>query len=116
MTDEPKHRPSSLRLFRKRAGLTQKQLAILLEMSDANISRIEQGRQPYKQDIIEKMADILKVHPSDLVSDPQAEPELVADLRKLLMDASEQSRRRLRTLIQAMIENERADKDGGEKP
>jgi transcriptional regulator with XRE-family HTH domain len=62
-----------IRAWREFRGLTQAQLAHLLNTSRANISRIENLRQGYTQDFLEACADALRTDPASLIMrDPSA--------------------------------------------
>lgn len=56
-----------IRQWRAHRGLTQEQLASRLEMSAANLSRIETGKQDYTQETLEAIAEALNCEPADLV-------------------------------------------------
>lgn len=65
-----------IREWREYRGFTQQKLADLLDTTKASISRIESLKQAYTQDFLEACADLLGVHPSDLLSRmPPAEKE-----------------------------------------
>lgn len=75
-----KRRPTFIRAWRKAKGLTLLQLSERLEslhemeISDGQLSRIERGEQPYAQDLLEAIADVLGKEPSDLINvDPAKE-------------------------------------------
>lgn len=63
-----------LKEWRKHRGLTQEQLAARVEMSTANLSRIEKGQQDYTQAVLEALADALQTDPASiLIRDPTDE-------------------------------------------
>jgi transcriptional regulator with XRE-family HTH domain len=67
-------RPVYIRQWREYRELSQEQLADRLEMSAAQLSRIETGKQGYTQDFLEACADALRTDvPSLLMRDPLRE-------------------------------------------
>ena len=70
---KPARRPTYIRAWRKERGLTLVQLADQLstlydvEISDAQLSRIERGQQPYSQDLLEAIAGVLRTEPASLI-------------------------------------------------
>lgn len=58
---------TQIREWREYRGLTQEALASRLEMSAANLSRIETGKQPYNQETLEAIAEALRCEAADLV-------------------------------------------------
>jgi ribosome-binding protein aMBF1 (putative translation factor) len=50
----------ALRGARKREGLTQKELARLVEVSQTHISEMEHGKRPIGKDMAKRLAKILK--------------------------------------------------------
>ncbi|MCS3692033.1 transcriptional regulator with XRE-family HTH domain [Bradyrhizobium elkanii] len=61
-------------------GLSQEQLAGRLETSVASISRIENGTQPYTQDVLEALADALMTDPASLLMRNPEDPEAIWSL------------------------------------
>lgn len=57
--------------------LTQEALAERLNMSAANLSRVETGRQPYTQDLLEALADALRTDPASLLMRNPNDPEAI---------------------------------------
>lgn len=65
---QPKH---FIKKWRKFRGYTLETLAADIGSTHATISRIERGKSPYNEDILEKLAWALKCTPADLLaSDP----------------------------------------------
>lgn len=56
-----------IRKYRKEAGLTQEELADKVGIGRVYMGYIEQGRNVPSLEVLEKIARILKVKPSDLV-------------------------------------------------
>lgn len=79
----PKKRPRRRTYFRQwriHRGLSQEQLANRLDTSVASISRIENGSQPYTQDVLEALADALNTDPASLLMRNPEEPEAIWSL------------------------------------
>lgn len=78
---KPERRPTFIRAWRKERGLTLVQLSDRLlhlhemEMSDGQLSRIERGEQPYSQDLLEAVADVLNCAPADLLMRDPSKPD-----------------------------------------
>lgn len=65
---ERKLRTTFIRQWRKHRGMTLGQVADLVNISHASISRIETGSQPYSQPILESIADALDTDPASLLA------------------------------------------------
>jgi ribosome-binding protein aMBF1 (putative translation factor) len=52
----------ALRGARKREGLTQKELARLVGISQTHVSEMEHGKRPIGKDMARRLAKVLKVH------------------------------------------------------
>ena len=59
----------AIRIARTRAGLTQKQLAELVERDQSEISRIEAGKTALTVPLLLSMAKALKVPPGKLLDE-----------------------------------------------
>lgn len=84
--------PNYLRKWRKFRQLTQMQvldrLAVmedeLLPKTGASLSRLENGKQPYSQRVLEALSDIYQCEPADLIGrDPDKEGKVVDLLHRL---------------------------------
>lgn len=71
-------KPTYIRPWRKHRGLTLAQMVDQLftlheiEISEGQLSRIENGKSPYMQDLLEAMADVLQVEAASLIMrDPE---------------------------------------------
>lgn len=71
----PKFRPTFIRQWRKHRHLTQERLASRVDMSPANLSNIETGKQGYTQENLEALADALNCEVVDLLIRDPSEPE-----------------------------------------
>ena len=59
-----------IREWRKARGMTLKQLAESVGTSNQQISHLEKGRRRLSLEWMERIADALGCHPSDLLGDP----------------------------------------------
>lgn len=57
---------ASLRYFRKKQGLTQKQLAERLNVSLPQVQKYETGRTPLSTERIAQLVEIFQIDPADL--------------------------------------------------
>jgi transcriptional regulator with XRE-family HTH domain len=57
--------------------LTQEGLAARVGMSAANLSRVETGKQPYTQDLLEAIADALGTDAASLLMRNPKDPEAI---------------------------------------
>lgn len=70
---KPARKPTFIRAWRKHRDMTQAQVTESLmllhgiELSEAQLSRIETGKQPYAQDLLEALADVLQTGPDSLI-------------------------------------------------
>ena len=72
----PKHRRRHfIREWRQHRGLTQEQLAALLDTTRANISRVENLKQGYTQDFLEACAIALSTDVASLLMRDPTDPE-----------------------------------------
>ncbi len=60
----------TMREYRRRAGLTQQQLANRAEIDRATVSLIENGREEPRADTVRRLATVLGVNPADFWRDP----------------------------------------------
>ena len=94
MAERRKYNKTYIREWREHRGLSLRRLADRIELSDedgdalsyVSLNRIELGKQPYSQPILEALAHALDVTVVDLLSvDPTKEGQVV-DLMALLKD------------------------------
>jgi transcriptional regulator with XRE-family HTH domain len=63
------------REWREFRGLKQNRVAELLEIEPSTLSRLEQGKSPYDQDMLERLAEIYECEPAEILAvDPNREP------------------------------------------
>lgn len=88
---ENRYGKTFIKAWRKHRGLSLRRLADRLEIhgpgesiSHASLGRIENGKQPYSQPIIEALANALDCSVTDLLSvDPKKDGEVVDLLRMI---------------------------------
>lgn len=73
------YRKTYLREWRKHRGATLARLVEMLaqmghDTTEATLSRVEKGLQPYSQPLIEAIAEVLRCSPTDLIDHPPAGP------------------------------------------
>jgi transcriptional regulator with XRE-family HTH domain len=91
---KPKLRPIFLRQWREYRGLTLEQLAESIGATHATLSRIERGKQPYSQAILEALADRLSTDVASLLMRDPADPNAIWSIwdqakpgeRRMIMD------------------------------
>lgn len=71
---QKRRRQHYIAAWRERANLTQYQLAELIGTNPGNLSRVETGKQPYTQDMLESVAAVLKVAPAALIAQDPNDP------------------------------------------
>ncbi|MCL4715512.1 MAG: helix-turn-helix transcriptional regulator [Hyphomonadaceae bacterium] len=101
MGERRKFNPPFLRQWRKRAGLSQEQLAEMIGCSPALVSMIERGQRQYDQEFLEAAAEALDATPDMLLridpENPAFEEAAAAQLRRV----PEADRARLLAMIDA---------------
>jgi transcriptional regulator with XRE-family HTH domain len=104
---ERNRRRTYIKAWREYRGLTQDQLADLLETSTASVSRIESGQQAYTQDFLEACADALSADPASLLTRAPTDDEAVWSL----WDKAQPFERELIVKIATAILGERQPKE-----
>jgi transcriptional regulator with XRE-family HTH domain len=72
---DPRYGETQIRAWRKHRGLTLEQLAERIGVTHATLSRIERGKQPYNQVLLESMADALQTDVASLLIRDPADPD-----------------------------------------
>lgn len=75
-----RRKPTYFRQWREHRGLTQERLADRLGISKAQLSRIEGGKQPYSQDLLEAMAEALQIDEASLLMRDPSDSEAMWSL------------------------------------
>jgi transcriptional regulator with XRE-family HTH domain len=97
--------------WRLSKGLSQAQLAELMETSGASISRVETYESAYTQDFLEACAHALGCRPQDLIAGPPNAPDPLLDAIEKLQPA--QRRQALRLIAALSEEPEPSVKSSG---
>jgi len=94
-----------IREIRKARGLTQEQLAEMIDVEQKHVSRIESGKNYPTIDRLEKMAAALKVPLMGFFDfmHLQDDDESAVDLEKMLLELDRDSRKIAYRLIRATI-------------
>ena len=96
--------------WRKHRHYTQEQVVMRLESLDdehiprtaASLSRLENGKQPYTQRIVEALADIYQCEPEHLIG---RNPEKAGEVIDLWQRLTDQQRRQALAVIEALERN-----------
>lgn len=102
-------KPTYIKEWRRKRGYTQREvvgrLAVLeVAMTEASLSRIENGKQPYSQDTLEAIATALDLEPGQLLDhNPFKEGAVIDFLRHLDAKQAEQAEAVLRAMFTAAI-------------
>jgi transcriptional regulator with XRE-family HTH domain len=73
----PRFRPTFIRQWREHRGMTLEQLGEAIDLSHAQLGRIERGVQPYSQGLLEAIADVLATDAASLIVRNPADPEAI---------------------------------------
>lgn len=92
-------KPFFLKQWREHRGLSQDALAARLDTTGATISRIENGKNNFKREMLEELAEALGIEPGDLFRDPtKPDYELWKIVTGLAPEKQQQALRILRAL------------------
>lgn len=94
-----RRRPAFIKQWRKFRKVTQARLAEALDMSEGNLSNIENGKQPYIQDHMEAIARILRCEVADLLRSPQD----LEGIQALWARAKPDQRQQILKLVKALL-------------
>lgn len=73
----PRFRPTYIRQWREFRNLNQEQLAGRLEMTQSQISQLENGRRGYTQETLEAIADALQTDVASLLMRDPTDPDAI---------------------------------------
>lgn len=93
-----------IREWRVHRGLTQERLADRLQISTASLSRIETGRQPYTQDMLEALAAALMCEPADLIMRDPTQPGAIWSLWE---QASPGQKVQIESVVRALLDSDK---------
>lgn len=94
-------RRTFIREWRKYQNLNQERLADRVGITQAYLSRVESGKAPYTQPLLEALADALRCEPADLIMRP---PEQDADIRLVWSQLTPEKRRQALGIIKLLRE------------
>lgn len=99
-----------IKKIRKNKGLGQKQLAEMVDINAAHLSRLETGRYQPSVEVLKKLADALQVSTDYLLSDTDDEAEEIkikdrsfADKIRLLDSLDDKEKETVINVIDAML-------------
>jgi len=72
---DPPYGKTHIRAWRKHRGLSLETLAERVGVSHGSLSRIERGRQPYAQRLLERLAEELQADPASLLIRDPTDPD-----------------------------------------
>ena len=93
----------NLKEFRKKEGLSQLKLAMYCDTATSYIGDIEIGRRFPSMEMIEKMADVLKIEPYHLFKNPQ-DPNVISDTENIFPRLPNSMKNQIRTQIKTQID------------
>jgi len=99
-----------LREWRQHKGMTQAQVVASLQsfddpnlpVTEASLSRIETGKQPYSQRVLEALAEIYGREPWELIG---RHPDKDGEVIDLLDRLNDQQRRQAKAVIEALAQS-----------
>ena len=95
---------NNLKSYRKKAGFTQAQLAILIDKSFNYINGIECGVSFPPPNVIDKISEVLKIKPMQLFAEEGCKENIInSDKEKFIKELSEQILRKIEPAIKKHI-------------
>ena len=76
----------NLKKFRKQKGMTQMDLTIAIDKSYNYINGIEQGKSFPQIDVIEKIAEVLKINPAELFDENSISKNIIKRNKEFLAE------------------------------
>ncbi len=73
-------RPTFMRQWRQHRGKTLVQVAEELHITHGYLSKVERGKQPYNQELLERLAEIYRCEPVDLLIRDPSDPTSIWSL------------------------------------
>ena len=95
---------NNLKAYRKKAGFTQAQLAVLIDKSFNYINGIECGVSFPPPDVIDKISEVLKIKPVQLFDENGCEQNIInSDKTEFIAKLSEQVYKRIEPSVKKSI-------------
>jgi transcriptional regulator with XRE-family HTH domain len=89
-----------MREWRLSRGLSLSQMGALIHLGKATLSRVEVGKTPYYQDILEAYARVIGCTPADLISRPPGEAD---ELWRVLGEAPAHVRQQVAEVAKVLL-------------
>lgn len=105
---EKRHPGHYIREWRESLELSQEAVAERVGLSIPQVSKIENGRQGYRQNTLELFAKAFKRAPADLLRPPNADE---SDLGLYITMLPDKRRKRALKVLKAILADEAADED-----
>jgi transcriptional regulator with XRE-family HTH domain len=98
----PRYRATHLLEWRKHRDFSQEELADRVGTTAATVSRLENGKQPYTQPLLELLAEALRCEPADIIMRPPS-AGAEADILRLVHDLPAADQERALGVLKAMF-------------
>lgn len=93
------------REWREYRDRKQGEVAALIDIDPGTLSRLEHGKTPYDQDILEKLALVYGCEPEDLISVNPNHTTAMAEVVKALRDADESTRLKALSILEVFLKS-----------
>jgi len=103
LSDRKPRRQTFLRAWRKYRGMTQDQVAEILEMDRSTISKIENGVLPYDQDFLERTSLVYLCEPEDLISIDPLKPDTPRLVSSRMKHATPAQQKQIVELVNVLL-------------
>lgn len=94
-----------LKEWRDYRGRRQNEVADLLEIAPSTLSRLEAGKTPYDQDVLEKLSVIYGCDPEDLISINPNHTAAMTEVVKALRNADDETRKRALSILEVFLKS-----------
>lgn len=103
LADTPSRAPTFMREWRLYRGLTQEDAAERVQLDRTTYNRIENGKLPYNQDFLEKLALSYGCDPADILTIDPLKPDPPRLVYQRLRDAPIEMQRRAMAVLDALL-------------
>lgn len=100
-TRSPSYRPTKLKAWREHRGFTLERLAEAVGTTHSTLSRWENGRHPYEQELLEKLATALQTTPGQIID---RDPPRDDDIWTIWYRAAPQQKRQIEAMAKALVD------------